>query len=188
MNTKSTLRKELIARRRNSDRAKRTASDEKIFEAVTSSREYADCDSLLVYVSTDIEVGTIGIIKKALNDNKNVFCPRCVKGTNIMEFYHIFSFDDLEEGYCRIPEPKDGLELYAESASPLCIVPALAYDNNGYRIGFGKGFYDRFLSSFSGIKLGICYENCIIDSTCSDEYDVPVDIVVTEERTIIVKR
>ena len=63
----------------------------------------------------------------------------------------------------------------------LCIVPALSYDKDGYRLGFGMGFYDRFLADYNGMKLGLCYDNCMSESFWHDGYDISVDKVFTDK-------
>ena len=140
-------------------------------------------DEVLCYVSSDIEVDTryfLGVLFD--NKKKKVFVPKCVKGTNIMHFYPIKSFKDLEPGSFSIDEPKEGIPPQEEfSENSCCIVPALSFDKHGYRVGFGKGFYDRFLEDFIGKKIGVCYDACIVNRIEYDEHDIKADIIVTEK-------
>lgn len=185
MNGKKALRTELKLRRINMEVSYKASADRSICEKVTASLLYKDADSLLIYVSSDIEVDTKDIIQFSLEKGKAVFVPRCVGGTNEMHFYRIRSFDDLECGCFGILEPKEYCEKYTGSNNALCITPALAYDREGFRLGFGKGFYDRFLSGFNGRKFGICYDGFILDNVFRDSFDVPVDMIITENREII---
>lgn len=163
--------------------AVKRSRDERILSRLLSLPVYKRCDTLLTYVSTAIEVDTEGLIGQALKDGKRVAVPRCVKGTRDMVFYVIKSLDDLEKGSFSVmePIPKRCAKLKKFDGA-LCIIPALAYDRYGYRLGYGKGYYDRFLSSHKGlIKVGIEYCCCMETQLIHGRYDVPADILVTEK-------
>lgn len=136
---------------------------------------------LLIYVSTPIEVDTFRIIRQAMEDGKRVAVPRCVPDTRNMEFYYIDSTDELSPGMFGVLEPAVNAErLYKESDGGLCIVPAFSYDWRGYRLGYGKGYYDRFLSRFEGNMVGVCYSECVQRSLPHGRFDRPVELLVTE--------
>ena len=99
-----------------------------------------------------------------------------------MEFYYLRSFDeDLESGAFGVLEPKIGrCEKMTDFSNSICIVPGLAFDNEGYRLGYGKGYYDRFLCNYPGVKIGICYASCVKRELPHGFYDVPVGILVTD--------
>jgi 5-formyltetrahydrofolate cyclo-ligase len=155
--------------------------DEDILSRVTRLNQYANTDLLLVYVSTPIEVDTRRLIEVALADGKRVAVPRCVPDTRLMEFYEITSLDQLSPGTFGVlePDPNTATRL-PEDPGGMCIVPALCYDEYGYRLGYGKGYYDRFLSGYSGITVGICYAACVRGSLVYGRYDRPVELLVTE--------
>jgi 5-formyltetrahydrofolate cyclo-ligase len=155
--------------------------DEAIAAQVRRLWQYQRNSVLLIYVSTAIEVDTFRIIRQAIADGKRVAVPRCVPDTRNMEFYYIDSTDELEPGMFGVLEPKpDVRRLYKESDGGLCIVPAFSYDWSGYRLGYGKGYYDRFLSQFDGNIVGICYSDCVQRSLPHGRYDRPVELLVTE--------
>jgi 5-formyltetrahydrofolate cyclo-ligase len=155
--------------------------DEDILSRVTRLNQYANTDLLLVYVSTPIEVDTRRLIEVALADGKRVAVPRCVPDTRLMEFYEITSLDQLSPGTFGVLEPDpDTAKRLPEDPGGMCIVPALCYDEYGYRLGYGKGYYDRFLSGYSGITVGICYAACVRGSLVYGRYDRPVELLVTE--------
>ena len=98
-----------------------------------------------------------------------------------MEFYLIESCDDLEPGAFGILEPRPSPErLLSEWKGCLCVVPALACDRKGYRLGYGGGYYDRFLRNFPGVKALILYKKCLVEHIWHGRYDVAVDLIVTE--------
>lgn len=156
--------------------------DEKILKNVLRLNEYKSNDTLLCYVSTKIEVDTLKLIEQALKDKKRVAVPRCVENTREMEFYFINSLDELEPGSFGVLEPiKNKAEILTDFGKGLCIVPGLGFDCNGYRLGYGKGYYDRFLSSFCGSTVGICYSECVKWHLPHGFYDKNVDFLVTEK-------
>ena len=98
-----------------------------------------------------------------------------------MDFFFIKSYDDLSPGKYDIPEPvPEKCEQVRDFSSGLCLVPGLSFDYQGYRLGFGKGYYDRFLSRFGGITAGICYAKCTVSELPRGVYDRAVDILITE--------
>ena len=103
--------------------------DEKILYKLTSLPVYKNCETVLTYVSTSIEVDTRMLIAKAISDGKKVAVPRCIKGTRDMEFYFINSFNDLDEGSFSVLEPiPEKCVPLKKIYKAICIVPALAYD------------------------------------------------------------
>ncbi len=155
--------------------------DKAIAAQVRRLWQYENNQTLLIYVSTPIEVDTHTIIFNALRDGKRVAVPRCVEGTRNMEFYYIQSLDELEPGAFGVLEPIPNEEyLVTDFSAGLCVVPAFSYDWNGFRLGYGKGYYDRFLSRFEGDIIGVCYADCVQRSLPHGRFDRPVDLLVTE--------
>lgn len=165
--------------------------DEKITRNFLNSDLYKNCLSLFCYVSTDIEVNTKEIISKALSDGKTVAVPRCIKGTRLMDFIKITSFDDLEEGSYGVLEPREEFsEKLLGDSDTVCLIPALTYDKSGYRLGYGGGYYDRFLSEFKGISVGIIYSQNITQKLIHGKYDVPVSFIISQtsiKKTSLIK-
>lgn len=163
--------------------------DNKIFQRVTRLREYAQCKTLLTYVSKPIEVDTLRLIDRAMSDGKQVAVPKCVEGTRRMEFYIIHSISDLAAQAFGVLEPiPEKCERLTDFRKCLCLVPALAYDREGFRLGYGGGYYDRFLSRFYGPKIGIIYSHDVHNRLWHGRYDVPVDLIVTEYHLYVCKK
>lgn len=143
--------------------------------------QYRSCHTLLCYVSTDIEVDTTGIIRRSLQNGKRVAVPRCIPGTREMEFYYIHSLDELSPGSFGVMEPLPLPERKVEEyAGSLCVVPGFCFDFSGYRLGYGKGYYDRFLNQYTGSKAGICYSVNVRNRLRHGRFDCAVDVLVTE--------
>lgn len=178
---KQTIREESRARRREMDPAVRAQCDGKIAENIRRLHQYDPAGTVLVYMSTPIEVDTRQIIKNAWEDGKKVAVPRCIPETRLMEFHYITSFDDLSPGTFGVLEPKEDLPIVTDFTACLMIVPAMQFDINGYRLGYGKGYYDRYMSRFTGISAGICYSDELRRHMYHGKYDRSVDIIVTDK-------
>ena len=157
--------------------------DKQIFSRLIDMEAYKKSKLVLAYVSTEIEVDTIKFIEYALNDNKTVAVPRCVEGTRDMEFYVIKEIEDLEPGSFSVLEPvPEKCRKLDNFENAFCIVPALVYDSYGYRLGYGKGYYDRFLSAHKNMFLvGIGYCCCMVTKLIHGHFDVAVNTIVTEK-------
>ncbi len=183
---KAELRSRLKALRTDMTAAAKAELDQKILNRTVNLWQYREAQSLLVYVSTPIEVDTHHLIERALQDGRQVAVPRCVPGTREMEFYQIHSLSELSPGAFGVLEPDPAQsKLLTDFFRSLCIVPALAFDGQGFRLGYGKGYYDRFLARFSGNTVGLCYDACMLKRLPSGRFDRPVGLVVTERKTMI---
>lgn len=159
--------------------------DNKIANRLLNIWYFREAELLLTYVSNSIEVDTLFIIQQAINQGKQVAVPRCVEGTRNLDFFLINSLNDLEKGSFGILEPNENkCEKLTDTAGGLSIVPALAFDKNGFRLGFGKGYYDRFLSNKKIKTVGICYDFCLFDEIPRGKYDKKIDMLVTESKII----
>ncbi len=156
--------------------------DEGVLNRLLKLNQYSSAKTVFVYVSTDIEVDTRGIIAQAFADGKRVAVPYCVPNTRIIEFYVINSIDELSPGTFGVLEPvPDPDKRITDWEKSICIVPGLCFDFNGYRLGFGKGYYDRFLSEYTGVKVGICYSSGVRGHLHHGRFDRTVDVLVTEK-------
>lgn len=178
---KSELRQKYRSLRQSMPQEIKEQKDIAIAAQVRRLWQYQRNAVLLIYVSTPIEVDTFRIIRQALADGKRVAVPRCVPDTRNMDFYYIESTDELSPGMFGVLEPAVNPDkLYQVSDGGLCIVPAFSYDWRGFRLGYGKGYYDRFLSRFEGNMVGICYSDCVQRSLPHGRFDRPVELLVTE--------
>lgn len=145
---------------------------------------YEKAKLLLAFSSKSIEVSTELIISTALSQGKALALPRC-RDNNRMDFYLVSGISQLARGSYGLLEPDiKQCRLVTDFEDSVCLVPGLSFDREGYRLGFGKGYYDRFLIDFSGVTVGLCYGKCIWDKLPRGYYDRPVDRVITEKYTI----
>ena len=178
---KGALRRESKAYRQSLPAEAKAKKDSAILRRLLALRQYQQASLVLTYVSTAIEVDTRELIRQALADGKRVGVPRCIDGTRLMEFYEIGSLDDLEKRTFGVLEPvPERCTLITDFSKRICVGPALLYDLSGYRIGYGGGYYDRFLAHYPGYKVGVTYVKCIRRRILHGRYDVPVSALVTE--------
>ena len=106
-----------------------------------------------------------------------------------MDFYYIESLSELSLGSYEIREPDpEKSEKVKDFSNCVCLVPALAYDKNGYRLGYGKGYYDRFIKKFIIISVGLCYNEFLSDGLPVEKHDEAVDCIATEHEIICLNR
>ena len=179
---KQRLREERLAARETLSEQERARLDDCITQNLLASPEYAEATTVLTYVSVSSEVSTRMFIEHALHEGKTVAAPRCLPGHRL-EFVVITSLDQLVPAPFNLLEPPKDLSALTEvqMSNAICIVPALLVDTKGYRLGYGAGFYDRFLSTYSGKKICLAYQHNLSKTTLPHtEFDVPVDMVITE--------
>lgn len=181
---KQALRAELKQKRVSMAPAEKQAMDKQIYTRVLATEEFAKADTVLIYVSTELEVDTEQIIQYCFANGKRVAVPRCIDGTRKMEFYLIDDLNALEVRTFGVREPAPNPDkLLTDYTGSICVVPAMGCDLMGYRLGYGGGYYDRFLDSYPGKKLVITYHSCLLDRMWHGRYDVPNDIVITNKLT-----
>ena len=182
---KKKLRSNCKEARRNMDVTKKAAIDRKIQNKLLNLWMVRNASSVLTYVSTPIEVSTEYFINELFKRGKTVAVPKCENDKGDMSFYVIHSVDELENGYFGVKEPvPENCEMLTDFENSVCIVPAFLFDSSGYRLGYGKGFYDRFIAKYPGKTVGICYDENVIASLMHGKYDRTVDYIITEKQIL----
>lgn len=179
METKQEFRREVASRRKALDAGCAVQMSKRITETVTSLKEYRESSLILVYIDYKNEVQTGMIMEAAWKDGKSVAAPK-VNGKQ-MDFYLLNSADDLESGYMGIMEPRDGL-VKIDAESGMMVMPGVAFDRDLHRVGYGGGFYDRFLETHPKIKrVAVAYEFQLFDQVPHEDFDLAPDLIVTEK-------
>lgn len=190
--------RELKMKLRETFRAKRVAlspevkaeMDSKICQRLVSLVSVRYADEVLSFSPLAGEINVTEFNQSVLKNGKQLYLPRCVKGTPEMNFHIVSGLDELEKGSFSISEPSESAPIWENSPEKraVVIIPAMSYDKNGYRLGYGKGYYDRHLSSKNAVKIGVCYTDFISKSIPRGRYDLSVDIIVTEKGIITVEK
>lgn len=176
------LRKKFKAVRLALEHEQKKMLDERIFNRLISIWAFKECETVFCYASTPIEVDTFQFIEYSLSLGKKIALPYCIENSREMDFYYIKSLDDLKIRTFHVYEPiAQQCEKVTDFSKGVCVVPALAYDQSGYRLGYGKGYYDRFLARFGGETIGICYSSCVVPLLPHGKYDKHVDLLLTEK-------
>lgn len=177
---KSEMREKYLAVRMAMPQEQKDAFDNKIHSKLFASITYRHGTDILLYASTRGEADTWAIFDRAISDGKKVAFP-CCNPDNTMTFRYVTSKEQLKARTFGILEPDPECEVCSPCNFSLLIVPGLLYDKSGYRIGYGKGFYDRFLSTFEGVSIGLCYSSFLLPEVPKSRYDRHVDIIITEK-------
>ncbi len=182
---KKELRKKAREMRRSMSPENKKLLDRKIKNKLLNLWAVRDARTVLCYVSTDIEVDTREFINALLKMGKRVAVPRCEGERSQMNFYYINSLDELSAGSFGVDEPNPQKNvMLTEASDSVCIVPAFMFDKSGYRLGYGKGYYDRYLSRYNGSTIGICYGENLQNELHHGKFDRAVDLVVTDREII----
>lgn len=155
-------------------------SDDRLFHLTTSLGEFIRARNIMLYYSVKREPGTQRIAEAAFMAGKTVAFPYCFR-SGIMQARTVRSLSELQPAMLGIPAPPENSDAIEPEEFDLIVVPALIYDRDGYRIGNGGGYYDRYLSGIRAFTVGLCRERLITDRLPREPHDISVDCVVTEE-------
>lgn len=183
---KKEMRKAMILKRKQMTNIEREEKSKKIQHNLFNLEEYKKSNFIFTFVSTEEEVDTHNIIKHSISVGKRVGVPITIPNTRDMLVSEILDFDkELEMGYYNILTPK---KEFIRKVSPdivdLVLVPGLIFSRDGYRVGYGGGYYDRFLNSLNVLKIGLCFHLQLQEKVPVGKYDIPVDIIVTDDEII----
>ena len=180
---KAKLRTRALAQRDALDLDQIEIGAQAILERVLGLAEFQRAAVIHTYVSSkENEVDTRELIHISLEQNKQVVVPVVEQGVETMRHAVLGGMNELVNGPMGLvqPDPRMAAWLDDAGAIDLVVVPGIAFDRRGHRIGFGGGFYDRFLATVSCAKVGLCYDELVLDAIPDETHDVAMDIVVAE--------
>ena len=183
-NTKKEIRAEVKKHRKEATAEQVQRNSDLICEKFLALPEYKETDTVFAYIDCKNEVQTRKVIEQCWKDQKTVAVPK-VFG-KIMKFYKISSYEDLEDGYFGIREPKheELQEIVCEDG--LMILPGVAFDVNRHRVGYGGGFYDRYLEEHPMMKkIAFAFEFQMFDAVPFEAFDILPEKIITENTIII---
>ena len=146
--------------------------------------EFVNADTVLLYYPTKNEISPLPIFEICLKMGKTVAFPVCQKESTTLMFKKVTSLDMFSPSSFGIFEPNEECEIIIPTEKTICITPALLFSKDGHRLGYGKGYYDRFLKDFNGISVGFSYSDCVLDFIPHDTYDIPLDMIITESEVL----
>lgn len=181
---KKIIRREILSKRADLGNNDNISLSKEIINLLLSSKYYKDATTIMTFISFGTEIDTHEFIKTGIADNKNIVVPVTFHENREMKPSKILDFDELELGYFNILTPKEEFIRYIDPKEiDLVLVPGAAFDLDGFRVGYGGGYYDRFLSvkiRQDIIKIGLGFDLQVVDKVPRDEFDVPVDFILTE--------
>ena len=179
---KKILRKKFISERNSLASNYRDSSTNTILATLEEQNFFESSEKIFIYVGFGSEITTETFIKKWIN-KKQIFVPKIENGK--MNLIRLKSWDELAPGHFGVLEPTSS--DYYEGKIDLVVTPSIVFDNNGYRLGYGKGYYDKYFSSREyDISVGLSYHKLLQDNVPKEDHDIKVDVIITEEKIFII--
>ena len=184
---KKDLRAQFKQKRKELSEEIKEQRDKAVCAYIVNLASFRYADYILMYAPMKYEIDIMPVAEAALRKGKKILFPRCDVQSHTMTYRFVSSPEELVADAYGIMAPKEDTTIYdpRDRASALCLIPALSYDRYGYRIGYGGGFYDRFLVNFKGCKAGVIYSDFIMDTVPRGHFDYKVDILLTEKNVRI---
>lgn len=184
MNTKEkhVLRKQVIAHIKGLSANEKRQIEQRLANQLFATEIWRQATTIGITYATDVEWDTTLIIERAWQEKKTIAMPKVDPAKKQMFFYRIKSFNDLAIGYAKIKEPiVEQTEMIAKEQIDLLIVPGVVFDEQGYRIGFGGGYYDRFLADFKQTTVSLVSNLQLMKQIPTEKHDIPVQYIITED-------
>ncbi|MHB8605308.1 MAG: 5-formyltetrahydrofolate cyclo-ligase [Thermoplasmatota archaeon] len=178
---KPTLRRTALARRDALSAAWRASASAAIGSRARALPEFVSASDVAAYVAVKSEVETRGLLAQALGVGKRVAVPISDVTAGRLTLARVSSLDALVPGAFGIPEPRAAPAMAPRDVQ-LVFVPIVGFDEEGHRVGYGRGFFDRLLGEMRATKVGLAFETQRVERIPEEAHDVPLDIIVTEAR------
>lgn len=187
MNSKKDLREWAKWDREQRKQADKIKIDKSVYERLQTMPEWQKAQRVFIYVSVKQEIDTCMALEWLLARGKQVYVPRCKPG-GVMEAVEIRSISELQPAPFGLLEPPVHITAVEPGKLDFVVVPCLLCDKEGYRVGYGGGYYDRYLPQTGAVTVCLCEENHLIENVPRERYDIPVEWAVTESRVIQCKK
>ncbi|MFA4814498.1 MAG: 5-formyltetrahydrofolate cyclo-ligase [Candidatus Gracilibacteria bacterium] len=179
---KNAIRNQMREQRQTLSPALHAEKSKEIRHRLEGFPAFKTAGKMLIYVSAKEEVDTHGLIKDALKQGRKVYVPKIQNGS--IAICPLYEWKDLEPGTFGILEPCEILEETRPEEMDIIIVPGLAFDVHGHRVGYGKGYYDKLLKRTRGYKVGLAFCEQMIEKVPTETHDVPLDLIITDKALI----
>ncbi|MCR4744691.1 MAG: 5-formyltetrahydrofolate cyclo-ligase [Lachnospiraceae bacterium] len=180
---KKSLRNRIIEKRNLIDEVEREKKSRKIYEKLCKNKVFCNAETIFFFAGYGSEVKTLFMIEDMLKSGKSIALPRVISKTE-MRFLKIDSLENLIDGYKGIPEPEES--CFEIKEADLILMPGVAFDTDRNRIGYGRGYYDRFISESARTArtIAICYDEQIVEKVPVNENDLRPELIITDLREI----
>ena len=185
---KSELRSEYSEKRKTINPEEKQAFDTAICRKILGLASYRYADTVLLYAPLRYEIDVSAVAENALAAGKRVAYPRCIPNSPTMKFHLVSSTDELFPGAYGIREPLASAPVWTPQPNEkaVCLLPGILYGRDGHRIGYGKGYYDRYFSDKQVLKIGVTYSEFILPKIPSGRFDLAADVLVSEKQILTV--
>lgn len=180
---KNKIREEMKRKRKSMNLEDVFQKSQSVQKCFLEIEQYKNAKSVMVYISLGNEVDTTEIIRDAFSSGKNVLVPVTDSETYEISAHKITVTTEFEKGTFSVKEPKERV-CFDKNEIDVVVVPGIAFDRHGGRIGFGKGCYDKFLKGTKAIKIGFCYDFQLVEHIETESNDVSMDYIITEKEII----
>jgi len=173
---KKELRKKIREQKRAMSEAQIVSASERLGQLFLDCPQYKSAKTIYGYLPYNQEVRTVPMLEQAMKDGKRVAVPKCYGEE--MRFIYMDDLSKVEKGYANIPEPIAD-EPVADDQTALVLMPGMAFTKDGKRMGYGGGFYDKFLAAEPNHPtVALCYDFQMVEDLPTEDYDIPVDCVL----------
>ena len=182
------LRAQYIETRKSIPDDLKAEMDAKICKYAFNLASFRFSKVVLLYAPIRGEIDLMPLAREAIARGKKVAFPRCNTADHTMKYHFVSDLSELAAGAMNIPEPPESAPVYdpeTDKSEATCFIPALIYDEGGYRVGYGGGYYDRYLRLFGGSKVGVVYSDFMVKRVPRGRFDVKCDIMLTEKNVRI---
>lgn len=153
-------------------------------ENLAKCEDFIHADTILLYYPIQNEISPLPIFELCLKNGKSIAFPVCQEKSATLIFKKITTLNDLSPSTFGLFEPNENCETIIPNKNSLCVVPAIVFSRDGHRLGYGKGYYDRFLENFEGKSTGFSYSMLLIDSIPHCKHDIPLNMIITESEVL----
>ena len=184
---KKIIRREILVKRAKIGKDNHIILTEAVMKSLKDTIYYKNAKTIMTFISFGSEIDTHKFIKSGIKEGKTIVVPVTFHENRVMKPSRVLDFDEFEPGYFNILTPKEEFIRYIDpSEIDLIIVPGAVFDRDGYRVGYGGGYYDRFLSKIdkSVPKIAIAFDLQIVEQVPREDFDIPVDFIITEKEII----
>ena len=185
---KNELRAKYMELRKAIPQDRKREADSAICRRVAASVSFRFAETVMLYSALPTEIDMSELARLALSQGKRVVFPRCIPDTPLMNFHEVTDLSALQSGSFSIMEPRESAPIWTPMPADkaICIIPGVIFDRDGHRVGYGKGYYDRYLSDKNIQRIGVIYDDFVLRSLPHGRYDLAVDLIVTEKRLLSV--
>jgi len=181
---KEKIRQEILEKRRSMPQEVVVEKSNNVIQNLIQLEDFRRANRILFYLSFDNEVETKTLVRELLEKKEKTIIITKIENSKDLALHKISSYEDLQPGPYGILEPAIGSPVRLEDVD-LIIVPGIAFDNDGNRVGYGKGYYDELLKTSRAKNVALAYDFQIVPAIPAKEHDIPMDIIITEGDTII---